>query len=67
MIQYDIYDTNHPNPNFKKGSIILSISFACLTHCPLKLFGTHIQKTVEANVAGGYIDIENILVLINLQ
>ena len=24
-----------------------------LTHCPLKPFGTHIQITVEANVAQG--------------
>ena len=38
-----------------------------LTHCPLMPFGAHIQITVEANVARGYKDTENILVLINLQ
>ena len=38
-----------------------------LTHCPLMAFGTHVQITLEENVAWGHIDTGNILVLINLQ
>ena len=37
-----------------------------LTHCLLMPFETHRQITVEANVAGGYIDTGNINVSINL-
>ena len=44
-----------------------SYYFLDLTHCLLVPFGTHRQITVEANVAGGYINTENILILKNLQ
>ena len=37
-----------------------------LTQCLLMPFETHRQITVEANVAGGYIDTGNINVSINL-
>ena len=37
-----------------------------LTHCLLMPFESHRQITVEANVAGGYIDTGNINVSINL-
>ena len=33
----------------------------------MKSFGTHIQITMEANVARGHIDAGNILVATNLQ
>ena len=43
------------------------IILCILTHCLLMPFETHRQITVEANVAGGYIDTGNINVSINLQ
>ena len=45
----------------------ISVAKKCvLTHCLLMPFETHRQITVEANVAGGYIDTGNINVSINL-
>ena len=46
---------------------ILQIEQTSLTHSPLVPFGTHVQLTVEANDAWGYIDTGKILALINLQ
>ena len=40
---------------------------ACFTNCSLTPFGNKMQITVEANVARGYIDKENILVSMNLH
>ena len=42
------------------------IVISLLTHCLLMPFETHRQITVEANVAGGYIDTGNINVSMNL-
>ena len=42
------------------------LSTCTLTHCLLMPFETHRQITVEANVAGGYIDTGNINVSINM-
>ena len=61
-------------PLLKRPTIGFSIAlptvrvviFMRLTHCLLMPFETHRQITVEANVAGGYIDTGNINVSINL-
>ena len=56
--------------NIKAASLKIcpmNIQAASLTHCLLMSFGTRRQITVGANVAGGYIDTGNVLILINLQ